>query len=337
MSIWMLSVTDPFVVFYAVDKIGNKVTKLGTTEALQDNLNPAFTTSVVTDYLFEAVQEIVIKVFHMKAHTPLNEEGRHELIGEARFELGRLMRANAQQLNLQLTGAHARDSTVTVRAESQVNTRDLLVVTFSGNKLANKDGFFGTSDPFLVISRLNEDNSYTAVWTSNKIDNSLNPRWAATKIPMVKLCNGDLDRPLCIELFDWDKGGRHQSMGAVRTSVRGLLNSNNAPFEVIEEAKKGKKGYTNSGTLVAANCSIEHHPTFAQYIAGGMEVSLMVAIDFTGSNGDPTTPSSLHHLDPAHRNLNPYQDAIKTVGAVLEPYDADKKYNVYGFGARVRG
>ncbi len=33
------------------------------------------------------------------------------------------------------------------------NTRDLFVVTFSGSKLANKDGMFGTSDPFLEISR----------------------------------------------------------------------------------------------------------------------------------------------------------------------------------------
>jgi hypothetical protein len=42
---------------------------------------------------------------------------------------------------------------VNVRGEILTNCRDLLVVTFSGNKLANKDGMFGTSDPFLEISR----------------------------------------------------------------------------------------------------------------------------------------------------------------------------------------
>lgn len=40
-----------------------------------------------------------------------------------------------------------------IHAEAQTNTRDLLHVSFRGYKLANKDGFFGTSDPFLVISR----------------------------------------------------------------------------------------------------------------------------------------------------------------------------------------
>jgi hypothetical protein len=87
-----------------------------------------------------------------------------------------------------------------VRAESQANTRDLFCVAFKGTKLANKDGFFGTSDPFLVVSRMNEDNSLTVVYKSTKIDNSLNPIWALAKIPMTSLCNGDIHRPLKIEV-----------------------------------------------------------------------------------------------------------------------------------------
>ena len=63
----------------------------------------------------------------------------------------------------------------------------------------------------------------------------------------------------------------------------------------------------------------------------------MVAIDFTGSNGDPTSPSSLHFIDRSGSGrLNEYQNAILSVGSVLEPYDSDKLYPVYGFGARVR-
>jgi hypothetical protein len=62
---------------------------------------------------------------------------------------------------------------------------------------------------------MNEDNTYTVVWKSNKIDNSLNPIWAPVKIPMATLCNNDLYRPLKIEIFDWEKSGKHQSMGQV--------------------------------------------------------------------------------------------------------------------------
>jgi Ca2+-dependent lipid-binding protein len=75
------------------------------------------------------------------------------------------------------------------------------------------------------LRRQNEDSSYTPVWKSAKIDNSLNPVWSPSKIPMASLCNGDVYRPLRIEIFDWDSNGKHQTMGIVSpccvTVVRG--------------------------------------------------------------------------------------------------------------------
>lgn len=41
------------------------------------------------------------------------------------------------------------------------------------------------------------------------------------------------------------------------------------------------------------------HMYTLQFIAGGCEISLVVAIDFTASNGDPAAPNSLHYLHPA--------------------------------------
>lgn len=134
-------------------------------EVIRDSLSPQWTAHIAVDYMFELVQEMVVKVFHFNASRGnTDQEDRHDLIGEVRFEIGRLMRTNGQVLVLRLTGPHAEGASIEIRAESQTGTRDLLCVSFSGNKLANKDGFFGTSDPFLVISRLNEDNTYTTVW-----------------------------------------------------------------------------------------------------------------------------------------------------------------------------
>jgi hypothetical protein len=58
----------------------------------------------------------------------------------------------------------------------------------------------------------------------------------------------------------------------------------------------------------------------------------VVAIDFTGSNGECNDPISLHYLDPAG-GPNDYQKAISVVGTILEEYDSDKKYPVFGYGA----
>jgi Copine len=49
----------------------------------------------------------------------------------------------------------------------------------------------------------------------------------------------------------------------------------------------------------------------------------------TGSNGDPATPASLHYRDPSGR-LNDYAKAIVGVGTIIEFYDDDKKYPVFG-------
>eukprot|EP01034_Spumella_vulgaris_P025881 gene25881-32387_t len=227
---------------------------------------------------------------------------------------------------------------VSVRGEALTHTRDRLCVTFSANNLVNKGGFFGTSDPFLSISRINEDNTRTVVFQNKHIDNTLNPRWAEVRIPTATLCNGDFDRPLRIEVWDWDKHGKHVSMGVADTSVRSLLGTNGTSgMHVIEADKKLKsKSYVNSGSLMASNVSIEKNPTFSDFITGGCEISLVVAIDFTMSNGDPVTPQSLHYISPAGNSMNAYQHAIQSVCSVLQPYDSDHMYPVYGFGARVR-
>lgn len=61
----------------------------------------------------------------------------------------------------------------------------------------------------------------------------------------------------------------------------------------------------------------------------------MVCIDFTGSNGVPKYPSSLHYLNPSGE-LNQYQKALVSVCDVLLCYDWDKLIPTYGFGAKVK-
>ena len=45
-----------------------------------------------------------------------------------------------------------------------------------------------------------------------------------------------------------------------------------------------------------------------------------VGIDFTGSNGDPRSPESLHFLSPD--GFNQYLSAIWSVGQVVQDYDS---------------
>ena len=60
----------------------------------------------------------------------------------------------------------------------------------------------------------------------------------------------------------------------------------------------------------------------------GWKISMTVAIDYTASNGSFSSPSSLHHLGPG----NQYIAAIERIGSVIEPYDSDRMFPVFGFG-----
>lgn len=75
-------------------------------------------------------------------------------------------------------------------------------------------------------------------------------------------------------------------------------------------------------------------PTFMDYLRGGLQLNLSVAIDFTGSNGVPKSPSSLHYLNPMMPNQ--YQKAIMAVGSILMSYDYDQMIPAFGFGAKPR-
>lgn len=77
-------------------------------------------------------------------------------------------------------------------------------------------------------------------------------------------------------------------------------------------------------------------PKFVDYISGGCELQMTVAIDFTGSNGDPRRPGTLHYI---HRDgqLNDYEKALSAVGSIVAKYDNDQMFPALGFGAKYNG
>ena len=87
------------------------------------------------------------------------------------------------------------------------------------------------------------------------------------------------------------------------------------------------------GALRVLSFSAVIRPTFLDYLNAGAEISFIVGVDYTGSNGDPRQPNSLHYLHPGGA-LTAYEQAISGVGRVLELYDHDKIFQCYGFGAK---
>jgi len=204
---------------------------------------------------------------------------------------------------------------------------------FSGSHLDKKDTF-GKSDPFLVIHRQDKDGkSFTPVHKTEVIKHTLDPTWKPFDLSLSRLCNGNPDLKLFIECFDWDSNGKNDLIGSCYTTYREM--SQKKEYELIEpyiQMKKGAK-YKNSGILHLNSIQEIITPSFLDYLAGGTEISLVVGIDYTGSNGNPIEPHSLHYQNP-NGAPNQYMQAIRTVGDIVAYYDLDKWFPAFGFGAK---
>lgn len=265
--------------------------------------------------------------------------------------------------------------------------------TLRGIKLKNVDGMFSKSDPFFEVSRIINaagGPSWQPVYRSEYVNNNLNPKWKPCSVDLNQLCEGDLDKPVRIDVWDWEKSGKHDPMGSFETTVNAMMRAveptgsgnpktvdTKKAFKLIRRGKdfgmvlvtgasiQGGSSLGGSGTsqpntpssqqpvaaMVASPMAPlpqpipppmafvsppESRPKFVDYLAGGCELQMSVAIDFTGSNGDPRVPGTLHYI---HKDgqLNDYEKALSAVGSIVARYDSDQKFPVMGFGAKYGG
>ena len=98
----------------------------------------------------------------------------------------------------------------------------------------------------------------------------------------------------------------------------------------IDQAKTFTEVTEEGAKLEVILHRLYEKPSFVEYLKSGWQISLSVAIDYTYSNCPIDDTSSLHYLRPNYPTQ--YEQALKSVGEVLEPYDSDKNFDVYGFG-----
>jgi hypothetical protein len=436
----------------------------------KNSLSPAWTTTFQTTYTFGKETKFNVGIFD-----EVRKENKAKTMGSALFEIGEVLGARGSIKAKKLKNGGTVFARVTKAAEVQQGT---FHGQLRGIKLKNVDGLFSKSDPFFIVNSQSNDPGgrvWQPVYRSEVIQNNLNPTWKEFSISIEKLCGGERDRAIQIEVFDWEKSGKHQAMGKFQTSVNGMISSvvmggtgdpktvpMTGALKLIHKGKsfgnlvvikgtatgenlrpvqpasaaglpnfgsapgnpppsrvningvirlnpdytkwKQAQGQQTSAPAVdgtaapvpartsvssipplmppppfnpdytkwkqaqgqqtsapaaygtaaavparASVSSVPSHiapspqsfppgtqPKFVDYISGGTEISLAVAVDFTGSNGDPRKPGTLHYLRPDGQ-LNDYEKALTAVGSIVARYDSDQMFPVLGFGAKYGG
>uniref|UniRef100_H2TI99 Copine-3 n=1 Tax=Takifugu rubripes TaxID=31033 RepID=H2TI99_TAKRU len=323
------SKSDPLCVLL-MSSSDSKFYEIGRTEKIQNCLNPKFAKKFLIDYYFEMVQKLKFGIYDIDNKTiDLSDD---DFLGELECTLGQIV--SSKKLTrplLRKNKSPAGKGSITICAEE---IKDNRVVNFEveARKLDNKD-FFGKSDPYLEFFK-QTPTGWQLAHRTEVVKNNLNPTWRPFRIPLQSLCGGDMDKPVKVECYDYDNDGSHDLIGLFETTMTRLKEasrSSPAEFECINSKKKQKKkGYKNSGVVSVKSCQ---EYTFLDYIMGGCQINFTVAVDFTGSNGDPRSPQSLHYISP--QGVNEYLSAIWSVGNVIQDYDSDKMFPAFGFGAQI--
>uniref|UniRef100_W5MWF2 Copine-3 n=1 Tax=Lepisosteus oculatus TaxID=7918 RepID=W5MWF2_LEPOC len=303
------------------------------TERVKNCLSPKFAKKFVIDYYFEVVQKLKFGIYDIDNKTiDLSDD---DFLGELECTLGQIVSSKKLTRPLVLKNQRpAGKGTITINAEE---IKDNRVVNFEveARKLDNKD-FFGKSDPYLEFYRQTET-GWQLAHRTEVVKNNLNPAWKPFKIPLQSLCNSDMEKPIKVECYDYDNDGSHDLIGTFETNLTRMQQGSHtspAEFDCVNIKKKQKKkNYKNSGVVSVKLCQVVKEYSFLDYIMGGCQLNFTVGIDFTGSNGDPRSPDSLHYISP--NGHNEYLMAIWSVGMVIQDYDSDKMFPAFGFGAQI--
>jgi Copine/C2 domain len=450
--------SDPYaVVTVLADNPNDKPRILGKTEVIQKTFSPRWTKSFELQYSIGRLTRFNVGVYddHDKKDKKSDDNSDNKPMGSAMFEVGEVLGAHGNikakklraggTLFVRITPAYSNNSREAQSSGIHPETAcaaGVLHLTLRGVSLKNIEGFFSKSDPFLEVSahiQAAGGPSWQTIYRSKHIDNNLNPQWPPFTLDLDRLCgnsgsgssgNGDIDlnRPIRIHVYDWQKNGKHQSMGFFETTVNVLLNhaanpSSDRFFELFKNRKsfgkivvaaariEGRSSSSAADTagsfssaigpasplaaampqppeqsqqtsqtpaswkapynaVSAANSlytvgggssssivpmpppvmvpieplpmealpppPMAQRPHFVDYLTGGLELELTIAIDFTGSNGDPRIPGALHYI---HKDgqLNDYEKAITAVGSIIARYDSDQAFSCLGFGAKFGG
>ncbi|XP_067402962.1 copine-1 isoform X1 [Emydura macquarii macquarii] len=313
---------------------GDQWAELDRTEKIKNCQKPEFSKKLLIDYYFEKVQKLKFGVYDIDNKSyDLNDD---DYLGGVECTLGQIVSSKTLTRPLELKkGKPAGKGTIKISAEEIKDTR-VVSLEIEAQNLDKKD-FLGKSDPFLEFYKQNDGGKWQLVYRSEVIKNNLNPCWKKFSVPLQTFCGGDFNKPIKVHCTDYDSDGSHDIIGSFETNLSQLQKAGGSSlveFECIHPGKKQKKkSYKNSGIVRIKSCKIETDYSFLDYVMGGCQINFTVGIDFTGSNGYPKSPDSLHYISP--NGINEYLTAIWSVGNVVQDYDTDKLFPAFGFGAQV--
>jgi Copine/Zinc finger, C3HC4 type (RING finger)/C2 domain len=381
-----LAVAEKYLVRVSVQSTSDPLSwvSIGSTETSLETRDPEFSKTLVVDFCFEMQQKVKFELLKIKAGVTTNEKpteiefqpGRMSLHGTCEMFLAEILAGREKYVEKPLEIIRSKDDAPersgrrSDRKTSQERlSRELpsiLVLGSEMKQLKSKVSFDILADsvpsrsimqlrnPFVMIKRSSNEKETVTIFRSEIVNETKSPKFARVTLSAYAICLGEPTRPILLELWDWLEIGDPQMIGCTEIDFNELeeASSNSVPIVLDLSSSILTKSETRKSSvckLILENIAVEKRETFLDYIQSGLEMSLMIGIDFTKSNKESSLTESLHYF-PSHapgpqssatapaaveEPPNDYVLAIRAISEILQHYDSEKKYPVYGFGARL--
>ena len=281
-----MSKSDPMCVTYTKPFGHNDWVQIHQTECVVNCHDPDFVSKIQMVYRFEQQQPMMFEIYDVdtKNIACLSD---HDFLGRATCTLGQIVSSSTKPFSLSLVDRDGRDSgksgKIILHAEEVIESKNEIVLQFSGVGLLKRKFFFRKRNPFLIVSKYVESD-YVATYQTEVIRDTYDPNWKKFSVPISSFCNGDEDRTIKIVCSDWRSDGNHVFLGEFHTTLgelRETWESGGKRGFVLTKPKKTKKSNRKCGRIFLDYYEKRPIYTFLDYINGGTQIHCSVAIDFT--------------------------------------------------------
>ena len=251
-------------------------------------------------------------------------------LGFALFNVHEIVCSPSHTVTRLINGASGKkQASITVYSEEKLKMSQNILMGFKLKSMPTPREVY-----IKVFRSISGYEDFTPIYQSESITRpggNFYSEFSPIEISVNSLCRGVKENPILIQLIAPIKKRGFKVLGSLLTTYSQLLTKTNNWEGSLKLNSKPV------ATLSLYLFSITSKNSFLDYISGGCNVSLIIGIDFTKSNGFPNDKSSLHYLGNKESAglANEYISAIKVVGDILQYYDSDKRIPVYGFGAKL--
>ena len=359
----LLSKSDPFVVVYMRHE--GKFVEIGRTEVINNCTNAEFVKSFPIDYYFE--KEIRLKFDIYDCDKPGSARLKdHDFLGTCNVTLGEVVHSPGAMMSCRLVNINGKPmkskkqySRLILSAIKMAGLNDKFKIKFDAINLPKMDTF-GKIDAYFRICKIEDTEKHEyklkdfkqraikSQYKSEIIKSNYSPQWKEFELRGRTLFgNTQTSKQFEVQIYDWDKSSDDDFVGAAIVNVDDLKKSHsnkNKGNQIVSFnielfgndliKKYRKKADKDKPKIILTKC--QQLATMYDFLQGGCDFSLFTAVDYTGSNLEHAYGNSpaidLHHIFYNTNSPSQYQLAIRKIGNILQYYDSDQLYPLWGFG-----